>query len=363
MTDAKTPPRRPRRHLRRALWGLLALLAVAAAAHGLAWRWASSALAVGFSDWVTQRRAEGWQVAHAPPARGGWPLAARLTVPDLMLEAPSRRGQAGVAHQAARVVLQLTPARPDRLEILFEGPQRLVLGGASLPFAAEHLAVEVPLAPGPPALRVEARRLAALLPDGALRLRSAQVTVQPATAGGAGAARAAEGEPGTAIMLRAEGLALPPSAAAQALGPEVDAVLAEALLLGPLPPPGPPAFAAAAWRDAGGTLDIRRLALRWGALDAEARLQLALDAALQPAGSGTLSVAGAAGAIDALARAGLLAGNAARTAQGVVALLGRVPPEGGPPRIEVPVALAQGTLSMARLPLLRVPPIAWPPPR
>jgi hypothetical protein len=152
----------------------------------------------------------------------------------------------------------------------------------------------------------------------------------------------------------------PASPLTAAFGGEVELLSAEALLVGPLPPPGPPAMAAAGWRDAGGLLEIPALALRWGPLAGDARLSLTLDAALQPQGNGTLRVTGAPEALGALARAGLIDGNAARTAQGIAALLARRPPEGGAPRVELPVALANGTLSVARVPLLRVAPIAWP---
>lgn len=364
MTVAK-PPTRPRRRARRTQFGVLGLLAVVAAAHGLAWHWATGALAVGFSDWVTQRRAEGWQVAHGPQTRGGWPFAAQLRVDEMRLEAPSRGGQAGFAHDATRVVLQLAPPQIDRLAILFEGPQRLVVGGTVVPFAAERLTLAVPLAPGlpPPGLELTATRLEALLLEGAVTIRAARVSLQPApqgAPGGVAAARAAEAEPAVAIAINLQGMMLPPSPATMALGREIDALSAEALLVGPLPLPGPPAIVAAAWRDAGGALDVPSVTLRWGPLVGDARLALALDGALQPAGSGTLRVTGAAETLDALTRAGLIAASAARTAQAVAVLFARPPPEGGPPRVELPVALANGTLSVARVPLLRLAPIAWP---
>jgi hypothetical protein len=176
-------------------------------------------------------------------------------------------------------------------------------------------------------------------------------------------ARAAEAEPTLVLAITAEGVALPPLPATVAFGRDVQSLSVDAVLLGPPPLPGPPAIAAAAWRDAGGTIDITSLALRWGPLAGDARLVLALDAALQPTGNGTLRLTGAAEALDALAGAGLIASGAARTARAVVVLLGRPSPEGGPPRVELPVALTHGTVSLARVPLLRVAPIAWPAPR
>lgn len=161
------------------MFGVLALAVLAAAAHGLAWHWATGAIAVGMSDWVTQRRAEGWTIEHGPPTRGGWPLAARLAMDDVRIVAPARAGQAGMAHQATRVVLQIAPPQPDRLRILFEGPQRLRLGGAEIPFAAERFVLAVPLAAGPSQAAVEfdAAGLDALLPAGPLQVRAARIVL------------------------------------------------------------------------------------------------------------------------------------------------------------------------------------------
>ncbi|CAH0143747.1 DUF2125 domain-containing protein [Roseomonas sp. CECT 9278] len=357
MTDAK-PTRPARRHLRRALAAVLLVVLLGGAAHGLAWHWATGAIAVGMSDWVTQRRAEGWTIEHGPPARGGWPVAARLTMADVQVASPARAGHAGMAHQAARVVLQISPAQPDRLVVLLDGPQWLSLGGATIPFAADRFALSVPLAAGsvPAAVELDVARLETLLPAGPLALRAARIVLVR----GAAPPPGAEAEAVLGLTLRAEGVVPPASPLTAAFGREVEHLSIEALLAGTPPLPGPPAVMAAAWRDAGGVVELPALALRWGPLAGDARLSLALDAALQPQGRGTLRMSGAPAALEALAGAGLIDGGAARAGQGVVALLARTPPEGGPPRVEVPVALANGSVSVARVPLMRVAPIAWP---
>jgi hypothetical protein len=350
-------PSRPRRHARRAVLGVLTVAMIAAVVHGLAWHWATGAMAVGMSDWVTQRRAEGWNIEHGAPRRGGWPFAARLAMDDVRIETPARAGRAGFAHQAGRLVLQIAPPQPDRLGILFEGPQRLRLGDAAIPFAADRLALAVPLVAGPShAVALDIAALEALLPGGPLRLRAARIVLTK----GAPPPRGAEAEAVLGITMQAEGLIPPASALTAALGREIEQLSIEALLAGTPPLPGPPVVMAAAWRDAGGVVEVPALALRWGPLEGDARLSLALDAALQPRGRGSVRLAGAPAALEALAGAGLIDGNAARAGQAVVALLGRTPPEGGPPRVELPVALADGTLTVARVPLLRLAPIAWP---
>jgi hypothetical protein len=112
-----------------------------------------------------------------------------------------------------------------------------------------------------------------------------------------------------------------------------------------------------AWRAAEGRLDLTRLALRWGKLDVVANAQLQLDAQLQPAGEGTVQAVGLPETFDALAAAGMMPAGTARAARAVAALMAR-PPDG---EVELPVTLAERTLSVARFPVARLPEMVWPP--
>lgn len=350
MTPAK-PPRR-RRWFPALPLGALALLAVL---HGLAWHVATRAMLVGFSDWTAQRRAEGWTVGHDLPARGGWPLRAELAVPRLTLEAPPGPGTEAVGLDAARLVFRIAPPRLDRLVVAAEGPQRLRLGAVTLPFAAARLEALVPLEAGaaPRVVEVQAEDLRAGFSGGEASLRHARLVLAPGLLGS---------EPALLIDLVAEGLRPPPEAAAPAIaafGPEIASAAFGGALTGP-PPAPPSALRARAWRDAGGVLDLQAVSLRWGPLGVEGRIRLALDHALQPAGAGVLRLEGAPAAIAAMQAAGIVQPATARAAQGMAAMLSRVPPDGGPPRLEAPVAIGDGRLAVARLPLFAIAPLAWP---
>ncbi len=335
--------------------GALVLVGLLAAAHGAAWTWTTGALAVGMSDWVTQRRAEGWSIDHGPPTRGGWPFAARLTLDDVRVAAPARAGEAGFVHEAERLVLQLAPPRPDRLQVLLEGRQSISSGDGAIPFAARRIALDLPLGGRPAPLGLEVAELGAAMPAGALQLRAARALVHPPGATN----RAVEGESAIVIALQAEGLVLPASPVTAALGQDVAAVSVDAQVLGVRPLRGAPATMAAAWRDGGGAIEVSSLVLRWGPLRGDAQGSIMLDPALQPRLRATLRLVDAPQAVEALARAGQLDRQAARSIQAVLAFLSRTPPEGGPPRVELPVAVADGTLTVARVPVLRVAPIAW----
>lgn len=354
MTDAKTPPR-PRRHLRRAVIGVLALAALLAGLHAVAWFWATGALAVGFSDWSTSRRAQGWTIRHAAPSRGGWPFAARLTVPGLKVEGWDLLAPAGFTLDSESLDLELSLRRPDRLVIRAEGPQRLATPAMLLPFIADRFEIFAPLDRGGPprSVTAEASGLRLTLPDGLLEIREARLALTPLRP-------PADGEPSLHLALSAAGATLPPSLPATALGREVQALslAAEIFALGPFP--GPPQAVARGWRDAGGAVELRSLAFRWNALAGEARLRLTLDQALQPRGSGEVRLAGAGAALERMAGAGLVAEGAARAGQLAVMLMSRPAPDGGPALLEAPLVLEGGVLAVARLPLLRLPPIRWP---
>jgi hypothetical protein len=75
---------------------------------------------------------------------------------------------------------------------------------------------------------------------------------------------------------------------------------------------------------------------------------------------GTLSVTNPNAALDSLARSGLIQRRALDGTKFAVGLLTRRPQDGGPPVAEIPINLQNGVVSVAQIPLTRLPPIAWP---
>jgi hypothetical protein len=343
------PARRPRR----AALAVLVLLATLMTAHVIAWRWVTGAMAVAFSDWVAQRRAQGWAIEHGFPERGGWPFGARLAVPDLALAGASPALPQGFGWTTERLVLTVAPPRLDRLVAVAEGPQRLVLGATAIPYLAERLELTLPIEPGPGgrAVAMSVTGLRATLPRGPFALDRLDAGLAPA-----------EAEAAMQLSVAADGVALPPSPLATAFGSRLERLALEARLTGPADAATglSPAMRAEAWRSAGGRLDISRLTLRWGSLVGEGAGVVRLDPALQPDMAGMLALEGGAEALGALARAGLVAPRAALAGQAAFGMMARVPPEGGMPRADLPVALAGGVLSVARIPIARIAPISWP---
>jgi hypothetical protein len=352
--DRKPPPRRKRRLLLLALVALMAL----GAGHALLWRAMANQLEAGWQSWVQLRRAQGWQVAHAPPVRGGWPFSATLTLDRLRLEGAATTVPGGLGFTAQRAVLRVELPWLDRLQVDLPGQQRLRLGPTEYPFTADRLTAILPLERDTPPASAEllAERLRIGTPAGGVEMARASLAVS-------GSSSATDTEAALALTLSAGGVDLPPAAPGDPLarfGRRIETVSADLALSGPLPGGRAPAPRAEAWRDGGGTLELRTLALRWGPLGGAAAATLAFDDTLQPMGAGTLRLVGAADALDALAEAGLIGRRAALTARGLLPLVSRPSAETGAPEIEVPLTLEDRTLSLARIPVMRIPLLAWP---
>ncbi len=322
---------------RRILWvSLLAAPLVLAAADTLYWRIAVHHLEGGFAAWVATQRAAGWTVVHQAPGRGGWPLAATLSVPAISLSGGDPDLPGGLTWGADGLTLRVALLRPAVLEIAPSGRQRLRPGGnPEVPFAAERFTVVVPLQarPWPRFADVAVDRLRAASPTGgdatveSLRLH---MDLRP---------DAPSGEAAVAFSLVSEGIG-PPPAIARLLGPRIASLAVDGALNGPIPAGHNPGDWAAAWRDGGGSLELQHLALVWGPLDLTASATLALDEQLQPMGAGKARVVGYAETLDALAGHAVISRSAATAAKAVLSLLAHNPEDGSPPDVEVPLKLA-----------------------
>jgi hypothetical protein len=342
---------------RRRVWIiLLATPLMLVTADTLYWWIAVNNLEHGFAAWQAESRAAGWSEQHSTPTRSGWPLAATLVVPTMSLARGGRDGSGRLAWSVDRLELRVALARPGRLEIAAEGRQRLRLAGtADVPVTADRLRLVLPLGAErwPGFADITADNLHADTPlggdasVGSLRLH---LDFRP---------EAQSGEPAVEFSLQAEAIS-PPSGIARPLGPRIANLEMEGALNGPVPAGRTLAEQATAWRDGGGSLEIRHLALVWGPLDLTASATLALDDQLQPMGAGSARLVGYAEALDALAAHAAISRSAATATKAVLSLMAHNPEDGSPPDVEVPLTLQYRTLSMRQVPLVRLPEVDWP---
>lgn len=283
------------------------------------WQEATTRLEQELGRWTEARRAEGWRIAHAAPRRTGFPLSAALKLDGLRFDAPN-----GVGFESERATLGLFASDHSQLHLSFEGAHRLTHAQGSTPVQSASLG-----------LRIRLDGAGGTLEGDRLRFGE-EMEVQQFTASLFG----------LAVDLRANQLAtagLPRVEQMHVVGRATH----------------PPTTTAAAWRAAGGAVNVERLELRAGSVIALLTGTLTLDAALQPEGRGTLALTNAQEAVATLAAAGLIAPNLVTPMRAVLGFAARVPPEGGPPRVDLPLELRNRRLTAARLPVGSMPAIDW----
>jgi hypothetical protein len=123
-------------------------------------------------------------------------------------------------------------------------------------------------------------------------------------------------------------------------------------------PPGPLARAAAAWRDAGGTIEVDNLHLDWSGLGITANGTLALDQKLQPIAAFSGGIEGFGAILDALVAADQLTPEQASLVQIALTSLAKPGPD-GKPQITAPFTIQNGKMYLGPARLGAAPRIAW----
>lgn len=345
--------------LRRVLIAVVLLIGVAAAADALLWRFATQRLESGFAAWAAAARAQGWTVRAGTPQAGGWPLAAEVSLPDLSVQGGTDEIPGGLTWRAARVTLQVALLRPHQVKVGAFGRQHLRLSSLpDIPFVADRMDAVLPLTASgvPPVANIAAEHLRAALPIGGV---AQDVTVADAALQLTGHPDAGRDQPGVVMQLDARQIGLP-SSGHYPLGASIASLQMDAALDGPIPPPGAdPVRRAAAWRDGGGQIAIRRLAMVWGPLAATVSATLTLDGALQPTGNINLRTIGEQAALDRLAAGGVMKRRTATVAKAVIGLMPHTVAADGESETDLHLSLEDRTLSLGRIPLLKLPDLTW----
>ena len=118
------------------------------------------------------------------------------------------------------------------------------------------------------------------------------------------------------------------------------------------------AQAAAAWRDAGGTIELDNLDLRWGGLGAVATGTVALDQELQLIGGFSGAVQGYDKVLTALVQSGHMRAADAGLARIALTMLAKAGPD-GKPEIRTAFTIQNGQMFLGPAKLGRAPHLSW----
>jgi len=335
----------------------LGVVVALGAMDGLAWRIGVAQLDRGADRWIAQARAHGWDVATGERRRSGWPFAATLEIDDVHLAGGARLLPGGLAWATPHLTLRVALAHPATLAVEAGGTQHLRLSHApEIVLNAATLDARIGLLLQPAGGLVQARDVTAgLLGSGhPADVRVGSLSLAVADAGEAGPAWQAARLDFTSL-----GVGLPD------IGrwPLGGFVASFGGTVGLTSIPGEkadtgstPENQARAWRDAGGRLELSGVSLHWGPLLLSAAATLGLDDRLQPFGNGSVDLEGSAAALDALAAGGVIAPGLAATVQALLAVMPATPGRHG---VRLRFEIRDSTLSVGRIPVVRLHDVSW----
>lgn len=336
------------------LWGA-ALCAAATLAWVAGWYWIADTIRTRIEAWAEARRAEGLTATHTGIALGGFPFAWHVRISEPVL---SGTGSAAWAWQGDTLEASFGPTNYRDVALRFPGEHRVAAGGGALGSAwrvrADRPNGRILLHPDGRLDRLEldfGRATLVRLPD-ERRFQAAQVLAAVAVPRPTAPVDHRTETLGVTLLIDALSPLEPPVAS---FGATLSSLKLDLVTKGRLPS-GRFGEALRAWRDDGGTVEIRHASGRWGPVNAEANGTLALDAQDRPLGAFAARWRGYNETIDALQATGQLAPWPAAGAKVALNAMARQQPD-GTRQIELPITLQDGRLYAAGLPVMRLAPL------
>jgi hypothetical protein len=338
--------------MRRLALAVIALLLAVAGAYTAFWFFVAGRIEDGIRDWADSVKAQNIDATWRAVAVGGYPLAFRIELREARLREAANAPRGG----EVRMPLLTGSARPWNFRLWrLSAPEGLTAtaGPADAPAAtltARRAEGSVAVADGGGA-HVSVGLAAPSIEAGPrLTAREAVVwlTFPPHPPQN-------HTEPALGLALQLRELNLP--AVPAPFRNPLDEIAFGATVMGPIQP-GSPREAAAAWRDAGGTLELDHLSLRWGGIAATGSGTLALDPELQPEGAFSGAVQGYDELLAALAGGGQIRPNEAGLARLALGFLAKPGPD-GKPQIATSFTIQNGEMRLGPAKLGKAPRIPW----
>lgn len=356
------------------LRGLLPLLVIGLVlgGYGVYWQQVATRLQAGVEQWASEQRAGGATIDFQWHGITGFPFAftANFTGVNIL----GRLGGTALSARTDHLQLNMSPVDLNAVRLLCDQPLTVIVpgvglgqdtagGGADLPGArivldqADGL---LRLRDGNPAgATIDANR--AKLDNGpeVLSVASLHLDVQlPANP------PSDFHDPAATLDISVSGVDMPVGMPQLLPGPIAEANLT-GVIMGPLlpsagvaPPPDLAGFLAH-WRDAGGVVNLSSFTFAQGPLDLTGNGTLALDANLQPLGSGKVTATGLSDLVDLLAARGAMKHKDAGIAQAVINGLQK-PGADGRPQVTIGLNIQDSIVSFGFARLAKLPQIIWP---
>lgn len=313
------------------------------------WHLAARTIEDKAAAWLDERRADGWQAQHEGLTVTGFPFRFVVDVASPVLgEAKRWRWQGPPRVQASAL-----PITPWRWHVSAPGDHHAMVDARTWRIEApvSFAALEADLV-------VDGGRLDTLEGRGreaVVRLDGGREVTVAAFEGTLEQIRDSNQVPPPVIEATGEltEMRLPPGTLAP-MEDDVSSAKLAATLRGKFDFEGELADSLAAWREAGGVIEIRQLSGRVEPVGADAEGTVTVDADLQPIGAFTVVARGAGEAIDRFERAGMLDQGMAIAAKMAVGAMG-----GGRGEIRTSLTVQDRTLHVGKLAVTRLPEVTW----
>lgn len=138
---------------------------------------------------------------------------------------------------------------------------------------------------------------------------------------------------------------------------QADELAVDGVVEGPVPEV-PLRRALTAWRESGGTIELHRLALHWGAIDLLGDGTVTLNGDLQPEAAFTGHIRGWDALLDGFVQAGTMTATDAANARQGLGLLTRIAPD-GKNELRAPITLQNEQVFLGPAKLAKLKPITW----
>jgi len=346
-----------RRMRRRIVWAIVAAVAAAGIA-GWVFTWYHFAgnIRERVGLWAAARRTEGVTVNYGAIGIDGFPLRWHVSITQPHLEGA---GPTGWTWDGAAVEADLKPWRISEIPLRFPGRQTFAAGRGDV---AERWTVVAGRPEGQAGLDERGRldRLNLDLGDVTLtRASSPESAHADYVTAHAQLFRAKDGQTAADHQTDTFDLALGldnvqlPRPVAALLGTQIAHADIDLSFKGRLPNGNLPS-SVSVWRDDGGTVDINRVAVKWGPIDADGNGTLALDEQNRLLGAFTARWRGYNETIDTLVNLGQIRPMQAAGAKIALRALSRQNGS-GVDEVQIPLTAQDGKLFVAGFPLIAIP--------